>query len=1013
MAEVTIRQFAEVVGIPVERLLVQLGEAGLLKKTSDETITEQEKVLLLGYLRRSHGEVTGMTGPQRITLKRKTVSEIRTTGAQGKAKTVSVEVRKKRTYIKRGPDEAEVTAPGAGTSDEVATLPSAVEGTVHLPEETENRVVERSAPPPVVAETSAPPILAEEPKTPVAVIATAQEVPAVQAPQAMPVVSSATTPIATTKTETDEKRPEPPVQESRVVAALDPPVIAITEEKSAPQATPAPQVAAQGERPRGDRPRTGERSGERSGSGDRPRSGERSGEQRSGTGGGDRSAPRTGERSGTGGGDRSAPRTGERSGTGGGDRGAARSTPRSGPTARTGDRAAPGTAARGAGAGLAEGRGRADAVRSTRRRGGISEQRVEEDRDPFGREEFLSKGTRRKKRPAAAITTLRGALQAQQGFQKPVGPVVREVNLPESLSVAELANRMSVKASEVIKVLMKMGSMVTINQVLDQETAAIVVDEMGHKAKLLRENALEEALEVEAQHEGERGGRPPVVTIMGHVDHGKTSLLDYIRRTKVAAGEAGGITQHIGAYHVETQKGIITFLDTPGHAAFTAMRARGAKVTDIVVLVVAADDGVMPQTLEAIQHAMAAEVPIVVAVNKIDKSAADPERVRHELVQHKVVPEEWGGESIFVNVSAKTGIGIDALLDSILVQAEVLELHATSTQRATGVVIESALDKGRGPVATLLIQNGTLHKGDILLTGHEYGRVRALLNEAGQQVDKAGPSMPVVVLGLSAPPNAGDPAVVVPDERKAREIALFRQGKFREVKLARQSKVSLENVFAHMEEGTSRQLNLVIKADVQGSAEALSDSLSKLSSNDVRVKVIASGVGGITESDVNLAVASGAILIGFNVRADNTARRLIAEEEVDTHYYGVIYDVIDEVKKALLGMLAPEFKEQIIGLAEVRDVFRSPKFGAIAGCVVMDGLVKRHSPIRVLRDNVVIYQGELESLRRFKDDVTEVRSGFECGIGVRNYNDIRTGDQIEVYESVQVQRTLHGSESTR
>ena len=981
MAEVTIRQFAEVVGIPVERLLVQLGEAGLLKKTSDETITEQEKVLLLGYLRRSHGEVTGMTGPQRITLKRKTVSEIRTTGAQGKAKTVSVEVRKKRTYIKRGPDEAEVTAPGAGTSDEVATLPSAVEGTVHLPEETENRVVERSAPPPVVAETSAPPILAEEPKTPVAVIATAQEVPAVQAPQAMPVVSSATTPIATTKTETDEKRPEPPVQESRVVAALDPPVIAITEEKSAPQATPAPQVAAQGERPRGDRPRTGERSGERSGSGDRPRSGERSGEQRSGTGGG--------------------------------DRGAARSTPRSGPTARTGDRAAPGTAARGAGAGLAEGRGRADAVRSTRRRGGISEQRVEEDRDPFGREEFLSKGTRRKKRPAAAITTLRGALQAQQGFQKPVGPVVREVNLPESLSVAELANRMSVKASEVIKVLMKMGSMVTINQVLDQETAAIVVDEMGHKAKLLRENALEEALEVEAQHEGERGGRPPVVTIMGHVDHGKTSLLDYIRRTKVAAGEAGGITQHIGAYHVETQKGIITFLDTPGHAAFTAMRARGAKVTDIVVLVVAADDGVMPQTLEAIQHARAAEVPIVVAVNKIDKSAADPERVRHELVQHKVVPEEWGGESIFVNVSAKTGIGIDALLDSILVQAEVLELHATSTQRATGVVIESALDKGRGPVATLLIQNGTLHKGDILLTGHEYGRVRALLNEAGQQVDKAGPSMPVVVLGLSAPPNAGDPAVVVPDERKAREIALFRQGKFREVKLARQSKVSLENVFAHMEEGTSRQLNLVIKADVQGSAEALSDSLSKLSSNDVRVKVIASGVGGITESDVNLAVASGAILIGFNVRADNTARRLIAEEEVDTHYYGVIYDVIDEVKKALLGMLAPEFKEQIIGLAEVRDVFRSPKFGAIAGCVVMDGLVKRHSPIRVLRDNVVIYQGELESLRRFKDDVTEVRSGFECGIGVRNYNDIRTGDQIEVYESVQVQRTLHGSESTR
>jgi translation initiation factor IF-2 len=565
---------------------------------------------------------------------------------------------------------------------------------------------------------------------------------------------------------------------------------------------------------------------------------------------------------------------------------------------------------------------------------------------------------------------------------------------------------MSVKATEVIKTLMKMGTMVTINQVLDQDTAAIVVEEMGHKSKLLRENALEEALEIEEENDGARDARPPVVTIMGHVDHGKTSLLDYIRRTKVAAGEAGGITQHIGAYHVETPKGIITFLDTPGHAAFTAMRARGAKVTDIVVLVVAADDGVMPQTQEAIQHARAAEVPMVVAVNKIDKPAADLDRVRNELSQYQVLPEEWGGDSIFVNVSAKTGVGIDELLDSILVQAEVLELHATRDQRATGVVIESALDKGRGPVATLLIQNGTLRKGDILLTGQEYGRVRALLDETGRQVEEAGPSMPVVVLGLSAPPNAGDQAVVVPDERKAREIALFRQGKFREVKLARQSKISLENVFAQLEDGASHQLNLVIKADVQGSSEALNEALSKLSTENARVKVVASGVGGITESDVNLAVASGAILIGFNVRADNAARRLIAEEEVDTHYYSVIYDAIDDVKKALLGMLAPEYKEEIIGLAEVRDVFRSPKFGAIAGCVVIDGVVKRHNPIRVLRDNVVIFQGELESLRRFKDDVTEVRAGFECGIGVRNYSDVRTGDQIEVYERVQVQRTL-------
>ncbi|HNE02120.1 MAG TPA: translation initiation factor IF-2, partial [Plasticicumulans sp.] len=491
-----------------------------------------------------------------------------------------------------------------------------------------------------------------------------------------------------------------------------------------------------------------------------------------------------------------------------------------------------------------------------------------------------------------------------------------------------------------------------------------------------------------------------------HVDHGKTSLLDYIRRTKVAAGEAGGITQHIGAYHVETGKGTITFLDTPGHAAFTAMRARGAKATDIVVLVVAADDGVMPQTVEAIQHARAAGVPIVVAVNKMDKNGIDLERVKSELSQHGVISEEWGGENLFAYVSAKSGQGIDGLLDQILVQAEVLELTAAVDGPAKGVVIESRLDKGRGPVATLLVQSGTLRKGDIILTGLEYGRVRAMLDETGRPIDEAGPSIPIEVLGLSGAPNAGDEAVVVSDERKAREIALFRQGKFREVKLARQQKAKLENVFSQMAEGEIATLNVVLKTDVQGSAEALSEALTKLSTDEVRVRIISSGVGAINESDANLAVASEAVMIGFNVRADSAAKKVIEEEGVDLHYYSVIYDVIDEIKKALVGMLSPEVKEQIIGLVQVRQVFRHPKFGAIAGCMVVDGVVKRSAPIRVLRENVVIFEGELDSLRRFKDDVAEVRQGFECGIGVRNYNDVREGDQIEVFERIEVQRTL-------
>ena len=594
----------------------------------------------------------------------------------------------------------------------------------------------------------------------------------------------------------------------------------------------------------------------------------------------------------------------------------------------------------------------------------------------------------------------------QHGFNKPAQPVEREVKIGETITVAELAAKMAVKASEVIKAMMKMGAMATINQVIDQETAAIVCEEMGHKFTLTRENELEETVMADREGEGAQEPRAPVVTVMGHVDHGKTSLLDYIRKAKVAAGEAGGITQHIGAYHVETDRGMITFLDTPGHAAFTSMRARGAKATDIVVLVVAADDGVMPQTKEAIQHAKAAGVPIVVAVNKIDKPDADPDRVRNELSQYGVISEEWGGDTQFVQVSAKTGLGIDDLLESLLVQSELLELTAVKIGMARGVVIESRLDKGRGPVASILVQEGTLKQGDIVLCGLEYGRVRAMRDENGQDVKEAGPSIPVEILGLSGVPSAGDEVTVVKDERKAREVALYRQGKFRDVKLARQQKAKLENMFANMTEGDVAELNIVLKADVQGSVEAISDSLSKLSTDEVKIKIIGSGVGGITETDATLAAASSAIVIGFNVRAEANARKIIEDESLDLRYYSIIYELLDEVKAAMTGMLAPEFKQQIIGLAQVRAVFRSPKFGAIAGCMVTEGIVKRNAPIRVLRDNVVIYEGELESLRRIKDDVSEVRNGFECGIGVKNYNDVREGDQIEVFEVVQVERTL-------
>jgi translation initiation factor IF-2 len=595
-------------------------------------------------------------------------------------------------------------------------------------------------------------------------------------------------------------------------------------------------------------------------------------------------------------------------------------------------------------------------------------------------------------------------------FSRPTAPVIREVSVGESVTVAELANKMAVKGAEVVKALFKMGVMATINQVIDHDTAVLVAEELGHKVVQATDTSAETTLLAQAGAEaadGDLAPRPPVVTIMGHVDHGKTSLLDYIRRAKVAAGEAGGITQHIGAYHVETPKGVVTFLDTPGHAAFSSMRARGAQSTDIVVLVVAADDGVMPQTVEAIQHARAAKVPLLVAMNKMDKPEANPDNVKQGLVQHEVVPEEWGGDVQFVPVSAKTGEGVDALLDAILVQAEVMELKAAPDGRAAGVVIEASLDKGRGPVATVLVQQGMLRKGDFLVCGIEYGRVRALFDETGNQVPEAGPSIPVQVLGLSGVPNAGDDFVVVADERLAKDVAQQRQHTRRESRLVKAAGNRMEDMVAQMGQGEGQQtLNLVVKADVQGSAEALRDSLTSISTDAIKINVIASGVGGITESDATLAAASKAVIIGFNVRADASARKVIDANNLDLRYFSIIYDVIDQVKQVATGLLGMEVREEIIGTAEVRDVFRSSKFGAIAGCMVVEGTVKRHKPIRVLRDNTVIFQGELESLRRFKENVDEVRNGMECGIGVKQYNDVKPGDQIECFERIEVARTL-------
>jgi len=852
MSDVTVAQFAEVLKVPVDRLLVQLESAGIQVEGPQALISDEAKLELLTHLRRSHGasEPTsktqvGAAAPRKITLARKTQSELKQASQQGRARTVNVEVRHKKTYIKRDVLEEQNKA-HQDEADHKRKEIEAAEQAERDRQEAARRESER-----------------------------------MEAENRRRIEDE-----ASRKKQAEEQRRAQ--EEARLKQEQE------AQRRAAAEAAVA---HAQPARPERHKPEKA-------------------------------TAPVV-----------------------------------------------------------------VDPAKDATR---------------YGRQELHVAGgvsaRSKKKKRVKERTTSNVSVEAKHAFEMPTAPVKREVTIGETITPQEIAQKMAVKATEVIKTMMNMGVMATINQPIDRDTATLVVEEMGHVAKVLKGDQVEEDLQGEHVPEHEQP-RPPVVTVMGHVDHGKTSLLDYIRRAKVAAGEAGGITQHIGAYHVETPKGVITFLDTPGHAAFTAMRARGAKATDVVVLVVAADDGVMPQTIEAIQHAKAAGVPIVVAVNKIDKGDADPDRVRTELSKHEVIAEEWGGNNMFVQVSAKTGQGIDSLLDAILLQSEVLELTAAADGLATGFVIEASIEKGRGAVATVLVKKGTLRLGDPIIAGHEFGRVRAMFDENGKPVDSAAPSMPVQVLGLQGTPNAGDEILAVENERKAREVALYRQGKFRDVKLAKQAS-KIGDVFAQMEEQKAGSIPILLKTDVQGSAEALRDALNKLSTEEVAVKIIASGVGGITISDVQLAAASKARIVGFNVRADAAARDAMKDGEVEVQYFSIIYEAIDYVKQLMSGLLAPEIKETIVGTAQVREVFRSSKFGVVAGCLVTEGVVKRNNPIRVLRESVVIFEGALESLRRFKDDASEVRAGTECGIGVKNYQDVRVGDQIECYSRVEVARTI-------
>jgi len=893
MAQVTVQQLAEVVGASAERLLTQMKEAGLPHSEAEQAVSDEDKQTLLTFLKRSHGESTD--APKRITLKRKTISTLKSSGSQGK-KTVNVEVRKKRTYVKR--DQEELGA------EELAAEDVAGED--------------------VNAE-------------PLEVQAAAAEVEAQAAAEAAKAAEEAV------KVAEAEFVPEPESESEEDLANLDPEVLRqraaarrMKQEADEAEARKAAPDARKAEEERKEAEAATKAKAEK-----------------------------------------------------------AQETIKRPKRLHDAPTAAPG----------ADQRKKKPGARGDRGPQGRGKQRGHNlslsdlDRAESG----MSRRRGRKKLKASHEE------HSKHGFEMPTEKKAVEVEIADMISVGDLAQQMSIKAGEVIKQLMTLGVMANINQMIDQDTATLVVEEMGHAVKAVSADALEESLEeslAQNTDEGNAEPRAPVVTVMGHVDHGKTSLLDYIRKSHVASGEAGGITQHIGAYHVDTDHGMISFLDTPGHAAFTAMRARGAKSTDIVILVVAADDGVMPQTEEAVMHARAAGVPLIVAINKMDKEGADPERVKNELSAKEVIPEDWGGDTQFIPVSAQTGDGVNEVLEAVLLQSELLELQAPKDVPAQGIVIESRLDKGRGSVASLLIQSGTLRKGDIVLAGLQYGRVRAMLDENGEPIDEAGPSIPVEILGLDGTPDAGDQFAAVESEKRAREIADFRQEKTRDNKLARQQAAKLDNMFESMTAGERKTLNVVVKADVRGSLEAIQTALLDLGNEEVQVNIVTGGVGGIAETDVTLAMTSGAVMFGFNVRADNAARRLIEGEGVDLRYYNVIYDLIDDVKSALSGMLAPELREEIVGIAEVRDVFSSPKFGQIAGCMVIEGTVYRSKPIRVLRDNVVIYQGELESLRRFKDDAADVRNGTECGIGVKNYTDVKAGDLIEVFEVKEIARSL-------
>jgi translation initiation factor IF-2 len=916
-----VEQFAQELKLPPNLLLEQLKAAGVSKNDVADSVTEADKAHLLDYLRKMHGG-GGETGKTKITITRKQTGEIRKTDSTGKSRTIQVEVRKSRTYVKRDP--AALAAEAQAAPEAAAEIQPAP-----LVEEPIAPAVDIQAVAPAPEPVAVAPVEAEpapvEPVVaePAPAEAAPAEAPAEPAAEAAPAVKKTTTRIkkasilneAEVKAREEEARRHSALQERQAADAK----ARIEREalrKQAEAAREAAKVAAA-------------------------------------------------------------------------EKAAAPAPAPAAPTEKTLHKPDKPAAAKGA-KGPDKKAGGTWKDEAARRKGGLK--------------------TRGGAAPDAGWRGRKGKSKSgheDTNFVEPTEPIVREVLVPETITVAELAHKMSVKAAEVIKTLMKLGSMVTINQVLDQETAIIVVEEMGHIGKPAALDTPEAFLiDTGVTGEVELVSRPPVVTVMGHVDHGKTSLLDTIRRTRVASGEAGGITQHIGAYHVETEKGVITFLDTPGHEAFTAMRARGAKATDIVVLVVAADDGVMPQTIEAIHHAKAAQVPVVVAVNKIDKPDANPERIRQELVAQGVTPEEWGGDTQFIEVSAKANTNIDGLLDAILLQAEVLELQAAADGPAKGIVIEARLDKGKGPVATLLVQSGTLRRGDMVLAGQVFGRVRAMLDESGKVVTEAGPSIPVEIQGLSDVPQAGEDMMVLPDERKAREIALFRQGKFRDVQLAKKQAAKLESMFEQMGQGEVQQLPIILKADMQGSYEGLAHALAKLSTDEVKVNIIHSAVGAITESDVNLALASKAVLIGFNVRADASARKLAEANGVDLRYYNIIYEAVDEVKAALSGMLAPEKKESVIGTVEIRQVFVISKVGTIAGCYVTDGVIKRGAGVRVLRNNVVIHQGELDSLKRFKDDVKEVKANFECGLSLKNFNDIQEGDILEVFEVVEVARSL-------